>query len=202
MINVFINFVTNNSIFIQALSSFILVIVTIYYAIITNKILHASYRTYLKPISFTLNNNKWTIRVKNFGPGNALFIKFKSIVMKNMMMDPYEGLNKIWYETEMKAASGAIEIVVNQEGEFYFESGLLDLSLTDPFFIEWTTITGKKQKSGWLYNTGYQISEFRPMTRNEKIKFGINRIKIEIKSPYVNLCRKLRFKKYSQSIKK
>jgi hypothetical protein len=65
----------------------------------------------------------------------------------------------------------------------YFEPGLLKLTLTDPFFIEWTTITGKRQKSGWLYNTGYQISEFRSTTRNEKFKFGLNRIKIEIKSP-------------------
>lgn len=200
MINLFINFIADNSTFIQALSSLILVIVTIYYAIITNKILHSSYRTYLKPISFTFKNNKWIIKVKNFGPGNAFGIKFKTIVMKNMMLDPYEVLSKVWYETEMKSVSGAIEILANCEGEFSLEGGILKITLQDPFFIEWTTITGKRQKSGWLYNTGYQVSEFRPMTKYEQVKFQLNRIRLKIKSPYVKLCKKLKFQKYSKGI--
>lgn len=178
----------------QVLSSFILVVITIYYAYITNKILQSSYKTYLKPVSFKSNGNQHEIIIKNMGSANAFNIKLKTIVKKNIQFDPKEGINKVWFDTDFETADGNFELVSGTEGSYTFSSDIYHIGLNEPFYIEWSTITGKKQKLGWLYSSGYKKSIFKPLKRSKHIKFKIDRILISLKSPFVRIKKWITFK--------
>jgi hypothetical protein len=192
--------VDNLPIWIQSSAAIVLVIVTIIYVIITHRILHSTYRAYLKPTEVSLDETNWKIIVRNFGPGLATNVEVKTIITTSWKFSPNSRSNKeplIFITKELLRADGPFEIESYKDGEFSF----INLpSFEYPFLISWRTITGGKQKSAWRILISHK-TEVVPVNVWGRLRFRFGWICMNLKSPYHTLKKRWHFRKRKKRTK-
>jgi len=183
------------SVAIQAVASIVLVIVTIAYVFFSYKLLHASHRAFLVPISIHIGDESWILKVKNVGPGLAKNLKIKAVGVTIVAFDPIKK-GRVWVENKFGSAKGPLYLMPNEEAEYRFDKYLL--SFDDPFYITWKSITGKSQKTSWLVNIGV-THNIIPLSFLSSVKWRIKWYRVRLFSPFYDFIKWLRFRKASKS---
>ena len=134
------------AVLIQAGATVVLVVITVYYAFVTNKILHAPYCAFLELIHFRDSDNGYTIN--NEGPAVAKKIKVKIMVLKKNGIIPY--YKKYSHKGELNPRKDpsydkSLSSIVSNIGEGYL------LYNNPTFIIKYKIISGKTQKVAWLF---------------------------------------------------
>jgi hypothetical protein len=178
----------------QAISSVVLVVVTVVYVFFSYKLLHASHKAFLLPISIKMGDKHWIIKVKNLGPGLAKNLKIKVVGVNIVAFDPIKK-GEVWVEKKFDLAKGPLYLMPNAEAEYSLGEHLF--SFEGPFYITWESITGKGQKSSWTKDVGEP--NFVPLGFSYSVKWRLNRFKIRLLSPYYGFIKWLRFRKAPKS---
>lgn len=169
LFNTYINYIQTYSASIQAISTIVLIYITYKYVKITHELVHAPFKAYVKPKALNPNKNEkgWEIIVHNYGPALARDVLVKVWTRKYLKTDPTD-LSKVIINYKLIKAVGELEIAANCDESYTFE-GIIDWD--NIIFIQWVTITGKKQRSAWIINTESCNDKILPLNRWRYLKF-------------------------------
>ncbi|MFD1775999.1 hypothetical protein [Paenibacillus rhizophilus] len=145
MKHLIISFFQDFGVAIQTLTSLILLIVTIVYVIATFKMIHATQKTFLKPVLIE-TDDELKITVKNYGLGTAINIKLyiesrtidEDLIAKGYLFDYIFELFKEHYllmETEN------FEVEPNKSIDFRIPT---NFKIGDKLVLYWESISGEK----------------------------------------------------------
>ncbi len=147
-----LNFFQEYGAAIQAISSIILLIVTIMYVKATYRMIHSSQESHIRPVQFKYENGQNILFIKNFGPGIAINVQVfaePSEVLDNdestQLIYLNEALNilyNVFRDNFVKAKANSFEIVPNDCTEFIFKH---KINTNSPVLLSWETVTGEKK---------------------------------------------------------
>jgi hypothetical protein len=165
---------------VQALSSFLLLIVTIVYVALTYRLIHAGHRSHVQVISFTIRENKWALRLKNYGPALAKNLRVKTVVQKSVgLYSSPSGQLMEWIDDSFLAGDGPFVLEPDQEADYYFE--LHTITFDDPFYITWRSVTGEAQKTKWLMKVNFgSRHEIIPLSFLRSVKWSMGRMWVHL----------------------
>jgi len=151
---------------IQAISTVVLAVITIVYVFLTHKLVHVKFKALLKPTSFGLEQKHgklFTMQLKNFGPGVATHIQIKALV--SLKWD--SSLEKYWSTIKNINPEGPFALEASEQAEYSFDEMI---HLHYPILLKWKSINAKKQKSCWYIGKGDQ---FIPLNLLSRIRFSL-----------------------------
>lgn len=187
------------SIAVQAGASIVLLIITIIYVVLTHKLLHAPHKAFLRPILIKPETEGWTLRVRNFGPGIAINLQIRTVLLKNLQLDPFPKQSLMaWSDNRLLPAHGPFQLMPNEEADYHFDDWI---SFEDPFYITWKSIIGKKFKTSWLIHAGKvlgQEDKYVPLKFFPSLSWKIKWFMIQLSSPYYRFKKWKHFRKASQ----
>ncbi|SFS76072.1 hypothetical protein [Paenibacillus sp. 453mf] len=149
---------------------------------LSRKVYHGPSLTFLRPIKLKSNNeHQVEIILFNAGPGIAFNVNVKSLYIKRRTTVG----NMLFYDDGYTRTIGEPELQSNSQGNYTFETHLLQLQA--PFIITWETVTGKKLKSYWRYGNVLNEIDFYKLSRWGIFLFKLKRIIANILTPYYRL---------------
>lgn len=173
---------------IQAGATVILALITLAYVRLTSRLVHSAHMAHLRPVSVSTGKDPmgWVIRIKNFGPGTALDVKLRTVVVTKTSLDPLQPKPlRTWTESHFCVADGPFELAKDATAEYHF-SGLINFKR--PFFLSWRTVSGGRQSNAWIISIGAR-DKIRPCDRIRRILFWTGWILTNVISPYFSFVK-------------
>lgn len=173
-------------IWIQAIAAIISSGITIWYVILTSKLVHFPHTAFLQPDGIHLSFDHSSIKIKNFGPGTAVCVKiFVRVTVPLELLPTTEYPPRLFMAINWEEAKGA-STIADGSTEFYQFEGMLGNFA--PIKVKWKLVTGKKRQDIWFYKTDTNIMFLT--NENVNLSYYWHRIVESIKSPYFKLLRK------------
>lgn len=148
-----VDWVEKHSALTQALATIVLVLVTIFYAWFTRKLMHTGHHSQLEPKSIQHKNGRWIVELTNHGPGIA-----KDIVLKKLGIFPaHKGtLQEMQLVDSIQrhapVAEGRSTLGAQESHEYRFQTSKM-LNPSEPFRLTWRTVTGKRYRDFWKFES-------------------------------------------------
>lgn len=175
---------------IQVILAALLVLIAFMNARISAKLVHAPHQAHPKPVSVNIGESltEWIIKLRNFGPGAAFGIRVKTLVTSRKMdLDALDPM-KVWVDTDLLPGKGPFELLPGETANYQF-TGFIKFD--NPFLVSWRTVTGKRYQSGWFAH-GDRHDEFIPLGRNDKLRFWVGWVSMNLKNPFTRLVKRWR----------
>jgi len=141
-------FLNDNAGAIQALTTVALVLITIWYARLTRRLVDSPHLSHLRPSGVYRQGTEWAVRLKNDGPGQALDVTLlmRGIAGLEVMDKPFWDALRDLDRVEFIADRGTVDSVpAGQEADVNL--GRVGNRLVR---LQWRTVTRRQQQAEWL----------------------------------------------------
>jgi len=136
------------AIWVQTITSIVLVLVTASYVCLTKRLVEESNTAFVDFCNFGINDKDYEVVLKNYGPGVAIGVQV--YVKLNSLERSLEGKEDI---SIMIQATGPTVIPVNSEASFTVSRSKYNRGEgITPVFIKYKTISGKRFIYEWEYD--------------------------------------------------
>ncbi len=156
---------------IQAISSVVLIIVTIGYIVFTKKLAHSAHDCFIRPVSLKTSTDDmhgWKLFIHNYGPGTALNVAVEVIAIEST--NPDENCpGWYWLNEKIVKGTGPYEIEPQKTQEFLIPP-IINFE-NNPFYLTWNTLTSKTNKSAWMIIPVRADANIEPVSGYKRLIF-------------------------------